>query len=309
MDERRYISRNQILGRLAGLVAVIFLFSCGGTQQPKSEGTTVQDEVLETPPAKRLLGYWDEFDFKGGAVQLSPDDTEQKFVDFIAMFPSVPDTVIGVAVGGMLEKASANPETFSYFLGQYDHYLYDPNSPMRNEGYYEQVLRYLVKDANLPDTAQIKYQTQLDMVRLNQVGMAATDFDYLGKDGQNHRMYEGAKNYKMLVFYDPTCTHCAAIIQDLAQTPAVNNCIKNGFLDIVAISLLPDKESWIGYQSHIPADWIDGWDEKGAVIQEGLYNIRAYPTIFLLDKSNKVLLKDAPIDVILRYLVKQVSHQ
>ena len=308
MDGRRYIGKYPSIGRLMGLVSVIFLLSCGGTQQSKSEDSAIQDEVLETAPAKRLLSYWDGFNFEIGAAQLPPDDTEQKFVDFIAMFPSVPDTVVRVAVQDMLAKASANPETFSYFLGQYDHYLYDPNSPMRNEGYYEQVLRYLVKDANLPDTAQIKYQTQLDMVRLNQVGMAATDFDYLGKDGQDHRMYEGAKNYKMLVFYDPTCTHCAAIIQDLAQTPAVNNCIKNGFLDIVAISLLPDKESWIGYQSHIPDSWVNGWDEKGAVIQEGLYNIRAYPTIFLLDKNNKVLLKDAPIEVTLRYLVKQGSH-
>ncbi|MBD1427334.1 DUF5106 domain-containing protein [Sphingobacterium arenae] len=299
-------------GRLYWALAILLMgISCGNPKEGQSvqkDNVNSDIEITASIPAKRLLNYWDGFNFKARTETTNLDDPEQKLVDFIALFPTVPDTVVQIAVHSMLKKASVAPRTFNYFLDKYNHYLYDPNSPMRNEGYYEQVLTYLAADETLRDEEREKYALLLELVRKNQVGTVATDFQYLGKDGKYRTMREGEKPYKMLVFYDPTCTHCAAIMQDLAQTPAVNNCIENGFLDIVSVSLYPDKDSWVAYQKRIPDNWINGWDEKGDVINEGLYNIRAYPTIFLLDGENTVLLKDAPLDVTLRYLVRLVSR-
>lgn len=299
-------------GGLYWVMAILLIgISCGSPREGQSaqNGSANSDKgIMASIPAKRLLGHWDGFNFKAKVPAVNPDDAEQKLVDFIALFPTVPDTVVQVAVHDMLKKASVEPKTFAYFLDKYSHYLYDPNSPMRNEGYYEQVLTYLAADNTLPDEERSKYATLLELVRKNQVGTVATNFEYLAKDGKYRSMHEGTKPYKMLVFYDPTCTHCAAIMQDLAQTPAVNNCIENGFLDILSVSLHPDKDSWMGYQKRIPDNWINGWDEKGYIINDGLYNIRAYPTIFLLNEVNMVLLKDAPLDVTLRYLVNLVSR-
>ncbi|TYR36977.1 DUF5106 domain-containing protein [Sphingobacterium phlebotomi] len=298
-------------GRLYWAMAILLIgISCGSPRDGQSvqNGSVNSDkEIMASIPAKRLLNYWGGFNFKGRAQAMNPDDVEQKLVDFIALFPTVPDTIVQVAVHDMLKKASVEPTTFAYFLDRYSHYLYDPNSPMRNEGYYEHVLTYLAADEVLADEERSKYITLLELVRKNEVGTVATDFEYLAKDGKYRNMHAGAKPYKMLVFYDPTCTHCAAMMLDLAQTPAVHNCIVNGFLEIVSVSLHPDKDSWTGYQKRIPDNWINGWDEKGHIINDGLYNIRAYPTIFLLDEANRVLLKDAPLDVTLRYLVNLVN--
>lgn len=267
-----------------------------------------KSDVMESAPAKKLLQYWDNFNFSSSALATNRDAAEQKLVDFIASFPTASDTVVQVAVWKMLDKTAKDSTVLNYFVKKYQHYLYDPNSPMRDEGSYEKVLSYLVEaDATSPED-RMKYTTLLELVRKNQVGTVATDFEYLAKDGKYRNMHAGTNPYKMLVFYDPTCTHCAAMMQDLAQTPAVHNCIENGFLEIVSVSLHPDKEGWVGYQKRIPDNWINGWDEKNAVINDGLYNITAYPTIFLLDQENKVLLKDAPLDVTLRYLVNLVSR-
>ncbi|PRD52036.1 DUF5106 domain-containing protein [Sphingobacterium gobiense] len=299
-------------GKLYWAIAILLIgISCGSPREGQSvnnNSTNPDNAVMASIPAKRLLSYWDNFDFKAKMHVTNPEEAEQKLVDFIALFPSVPDTVVQVSVHDMLKKASVEPSIFAYFLDKYTHYLYDPNSPMRNEDYYAHTLTYLASDTTLSQDERSKYTTLLELVRKNQVGTVATDFAYLAKDGKYRNMHEGTRPYKMLVFYDPTCTHCAAIMQDLAKTPAVNNCITNGFLDIVSVSLHPDKDSWIGYQQRIPDNWTNGWDDKGSVINEGLYNIRAYPTIFLLDEANTVLLKDAPLDVTLRYLVNLVSR-
>lgn len=295
-----------------GMVFLLLSFSCGNPQTGEGEsggGASTKEtrsNVMESDAAKHILRYWDDFTFKRVALADNRDQAEQKLVDFIALFPTVEDTVSQVAVANMLQKASADSTVLDYFLAQYKHYLYDPNSPMRNEDYYGKVLSFLVQAEGISDDDKVKYATLLELVQKNQVGTKATDFSFLTEDGQHQFMYAGTKPYKMLVFYDPTCTQCAAMMQDLAQTPAVHNCIENGFLDIVSISLHPDKQSWLRYQERIPANWINGWDENETVINDGLYNITAYPTIFLLDKENTVLLKDAPLRVTLRYLVDLV---
>ena len=292
---------------------MVFLLIGTSCTNPKDVPVVHHDAVaknegfMSSIPAKRVLSYWDGFNFKVNVPAVHAEEAEQKLVDFMSLFATVPDTVVQVAIQDMLSKAAAEPKTFSYFVDKYSHYLYDPNSPMRNEGYYEKVLNYLVKDPRLQEEDIIRYETLLDLVRKNQVGMTAANFEYLLEDGSYREMHAGTKPYKMLVFYDPTCTHCAAIMLDLAQTPAVRNCIENDFLDVVSVSLHPDKESWEAYQQRIPDNWINGWDEKAEVINGGLYNIRAYPTIFLLDANNVVLLKDAPHDVTLRYLANLVS--
>lgn len=310
MDVVTCLQKNRLYWAIVLLLLVV---SCGNPQGERSvsagEAPVKKPEidVMASAAAKQLLHYWDGFSFKSQAVLNKREAAEQKLVDFIALLPAVQDTVAHLAVSNMLTKASTDPRVLDFFLEKYRHYLYDPNSPMRNEGHYEKVLIYLVESDATADEEKIKYRALLELVGKNQVGMVATDFGYLGKDGQYHTMHEGTKPYKMLVFYDPTCTHCAAIMQDLAQTPAVHNCIENGFLDIVSVSLHPDKDSWTAYQKQIADNWINGWDEKGSIINDGLYNIRAYPTIFLLNKDNEVLLKDAPLDVTLRYLVNLVN--
>lgn len=303
---------SQTKGKLYGAIAIFWIFiSCGSQpegQSVQNASVNAEQEILNSLPAKRLLKYWNGFNFKEKIQAGNPDAVEQKLVDFMGLFPTVPDTVMQIAVHDMLKKASVEPQNFAFFLDKYNHYLYDPNSPMRNDEYYEQVLSYLAVNETLPQDERTKHALLLELVRKNQVGTLATDFEFLAKDGKYRRMHEGTKPYKMLVFYDPTCAQCEAIMKDLGYTPAVHNCIENGFLEIVSVSLHPDKARWTSYQKRIPDNWVNGWDEKGRVINDGLYNIRAYPTIFLLDESNVVLLKDAPLDVTLRYLVNVVSH-
>src|SRR5690606_35209179 len=126
-------------GQLYGAIVILLMgISCGNPREGQSVqngSADAQSEIMNSHPAKRLLNYWDGFNFKTKVQVVNQDDVEQKLVDFIALFPTVPDTVVQIAVHSMLKKASVEPGTFSYFLDKYNHYLYDPNSPMRNDEY------------------------------------------------------------------------------------------------------------------------------------------------------------------------------
>lgn len=52
----------------------------------------------------------------------------------------------------------------------------------------------------------------------------------------------------------------------------------------------------------MPANWINGFDSNQEIANEELYDLKAMPTLYLLDKGKKVLLKDADLDEILLFL-------
>jgi hypothetical protein len=62
-----------------------------------------------------------------------------------------------------------------------------------------------------------------------------------------------------------------------------------------------DLSLWQGYSQDIPASWINGYD-KDWNVKGYLYDFVAMPTLFLLDKNKRVLLKDVNLIMVERYL-------
>src|SRR5690606_18784708 len=165
-----------------------------------------------------LLSYWEDFDFSDTAVVMNPEVGEQRLVDFIAVFPKVSDTIRKEAIYNMLAKAEAVPGSFKYFIGKFEHYLYDPNSPMRNDLYYENVLAFLVDSKEISDAERFGYNNLLNLVRKNQIGLGAADFRFLLPDGDNSSLYEVDAKLTLLFFYEPGCSFCEVSIEQLESS-------------------------------------------------------------------------------------------
>jgi len=288
------------------LFLIVSLLFCACCADPDQRSTGVGKADLNES-VSRLFHHWDDFDFDDTLRVFNPNVGEQQLVDFISLFSAVSDSTLREAVYTMLKKAEVNEKSFAYFLEKYRHYLYDPNSPMLNEGYYEHVLAYMVHAKKASETERIHAQTLLKLVRKNKPGTKAADFQYMNEKGEYRYLHAGTSNYKLLLFYDPECSHCSAIIGALASSDRANAYIDKGQLEVIAVCVLDDYKLWKDYQKAIPANWTNGWDKLGLVIGKGLYNVRAFPTLLLLNKENIVLLKDASADVILRYMQKNVS--
>lgn len=257
----------------------------------------------------KLLNYWEDFDFSNTDLVKSPQIGERKFVDFLDALSSVDASIAGDAILAHLRLAEVNKDGFDYYISQYEHYLYDPNSSMRNESYYQPVLEYLIQSPSTDETSRIRHQMILKLVSQNKPGEKANDFNFVDTKGNNRTLESEISDYKILFFYDPTCTTCAGKITDLGNSKASNDLVNQGRLKIIAISLHPDRQLWLDDQSSIPTNWLNGFDSKRHVLGKGLYNILAYPTIYLLDRENKVLTKDAPLDVTLRVLFKLANEK
>ncbi|MBK5722599.1 DUF5106 domain-containing protein, partial [Dysgonomonas sp. Marseille-P4677] len=112
---------------------------------------TIPDE-LATPSQRAdylVPHYWDNFNFSDTGYIHLPDITEQAFVDYLEVMHHADKQKVYFSITAMLDRAVREDSTgkmYPYFLRLYKDYLYDPNSPMRNDEYYIPVARYIQED-------------------------------------------------------------------------------------------------------------------------------------------------------------------
>ena len=59
-----------------------------------------------------------------------------------------------------------------------------------------------------------------------------------------------------------------------------------------------DLEEWLAHLNGMPAGWVHGYDKGMEITQKRLYDIKAIPTIYLLDRDKNVILKDTSIEAV-----------
>jgi thioredoxin-related protein len=108
--------------------------------------------------------------------------------------------------------------------------------------------------------------------------------------------------YTLLFFYEPDCHTCIQTKASLRQSAFLNNLIERSVVSVLAFYPQDDKPLWLQRLPECSANWVNGYDPDGCFTEKQPYDLRAFPTFYLLDKEKKVLLKDAPIEAVLEYL-------
>jgi thiol-disulfide isomerase/thioredoxin len=243
--------------------------------------------------------YWDNFDFADTAYIHLSQITEQALVDYIDVLFLVSDAVSSAAIKDMLKKAEVDPVMFTHFTDLYEKYLYDPNSPMRNDELYIPVLEAML--ASPVVTEKIRPTRLLELARKNRVGEKAADFTYTLANGKNETLYAIRSDYTLLFFYNPGCHTCKEIMEQLAASSSINYLMQEKKLTIAAVYPDEDLAEWNMYLSQVPGEWINAYDKGAKVQNEEIYDLKAIPALYLLDKDKKVVLKDTTFEQVENY--------
>ncbi|MEG1406143.1 MAG: DUF5106 domain-containing protein, partial [Alistipes sp.] len=194
------------------------------------------------------------------------------FVDFVNLLPHVSLPLATQGIETMMHKAEADPAMYAHFMELAEKYYYEPNSPFRSEELYIVVLRSIVANKQLAEIEKVRPQYQLDLSLKNRVGQRATNFAYTTLQGGKAKLYAATGDRILLFFYRPDCESCKETKQYVAKKEI------DKLVTIVWVN--PDKDTHL--------------DE--------IYDLRASPTLYLLDGKHTVLLKDARIEQIENYL-------
>ena len=234
--------------------------------------------------------YWDNYNFADTLLLKSKEVTEQGFVNFIDILNrfnldnaskgvahkdiSRKDiarkditqkdiTQKGIAQKGIAcftRKAFSNAAAKERFENLIEHYFEDQLSPVRNDRVYLIFLEEMKNSPCFDETEKERIAFKIKTTNKNLPGDIAINFKFKDESGKEHQLSDYKDQKVILYFYDPDCENCHEVSAWLKQQtiPA----------DIKVLKMIADNH--ISY----------------------IYSLKNMPTIFLLDKENKVILKD-----------------
>jgi len=237
---------------------------------------------------------------------VSPLDLEKEVGTYSTLLGMVPvasgKAAVGRCIGQLEAYELANPSSAVFREGVrlLSSYLGDPNSPVRSDDLYQTIAAGLAVSPLVPEAEHARYAWEAAKFNLNHTGSKAADFPYIDLSGRRGTLYGVSAEYLVLIFGNPDCTACRELMQEMSSIPAVVDIQASGRLRVMDIYIDEDVALWRSKGDTYPSAWINGYDCDGAA--SAGYHIRAIPSIYLLDASKTVLLKDVPTDRLLQFL-------
>jgi thiol-disulfide isomerase/thioredoxin len=119
-------------------------------------------------------------------------------------------------------------------------------------------------------------------------GTAAPLFTLIDAAGDSVSLANITNKYKLIVFWASWCPHCEQLLPDLYQW-YLNRDMD---IEVIAVSIDDNQDDWRAFVKERGFNWIncnepEKWDGKVATE----YNLFGTPTMFLLDKGNRIISK------------------
>ena len=233
-----------------------------------------------------VFHYWEAYNFKDTTLLAIPQYAEQALSNFIALLSYASPLGKQQAIDKWLALAATNDRSYSFFTQEAERYLYHPDSPLKNEDLFLQVLNSMLCVPTGSEYAQAHSKYLQQLISRNQPGTPAENFAFELPDGQRDSLYTYASGKPLLLlFFDPECESCQHTITQLHNNTTITQALANNQLALLTI--IPDNAPDINANA--------------------LYDLKTLPTLYLLSPSRHVILKDTTPDALADYLQNHIS--
>lgn len=310
----------------------VFAGCCNNRKRtsPIAPAATEKESVREFPSAQipgmvtdptERLGYmadhlWDGF-FDASDVWLNDsthingvekDKLEEQMAIYATLLANIPIEKAKSSISGLFDKVVENEkrdtasDVLSKMSAMVTKYFYEPNSPLRNEDIYLPYVQKLATCEMVSEGMRQAYGYDAKMCALNSVGTLAADFAFTTLEGKKMSLYGIKSAYTILFFSNPGCQACKDIIDGLDSNPKITDLLKGGILAIANIYIDRELNEWRKYAGIYPKEWYNGYDHNYIIRTDQIYNVRAIPSVYLLDKDKRVILKDVNPETLFSWL-------
>lgn len=180
--------------------------------------------------------------------------------------------------------------------------FYGVNSELRNEELYLPIASAMAECTLIDEATRGRYAFEAANCSKNRIGTIAADFNYTTSEGVRSSLHRTEGENIIIFFSNPGCTACKEIIETLSQSLTVQKLTDEKRLTIINLYIDDDLTQWHQYMQIYPKEWISCYNHDMRIREGEIYDIRAIPTLYLLDREKRVLLKDCTIQPLLHHL-------
>lgn len=287
-------------------VSAVVLAGCGGKRNDtarKHAPETVKEYRFRTvePPAQALEEdrfaymrehYWDRFDFND-TVFISRVDTLDMIRAYAVYVANFVGPVDGEPIARLMKLASVSRPMLDYFTMLSERVLNDPNSPLRSSELYIPVLQARLASPFYDRYEKLAPAYDLKLAMQNRIGHRANDFEYTLASGKKGTLYGLDADFVLLFINNPGCPMCKSLEETLPKSGVIADMVSSGRLKILALYPDEDLDAWRRYAHLIPDGWINAYDDGCRLRDGNIYDLRAIPSMYLLDSDKRVVVKDS----------------
>lgn len=272
----------------------------------------------------RVLHYWDTFPFDDSLCIRQEGFADKAYSTYANILQQAGSAVARQGLGRMMDRAATSAEEPSVrkqillkFYGLSEHFYYHPNSPYRNDDLFMTVLEKMIASPLLDTLEKERHIYLMRLARKNRVGMPAEDFSFVSavrnfpntdNPSSLRTLYQIRSDYVLILFINLGCTSCRESIDQIKSSEILSEMVKKKRLTILTV--YPDKEleGWQTVLPELPPDWTHAYDPTGLIRDSSIYDLKAIPSLYLLDESKRVLVKDALSVRHVEEVIRQKAH-
>jgi hypothetical protein len=234
--------------------------------------------------------YWDRFDFADTLFIERVDSAEmmRAYAEYIATYVGPYN---GEPVAKLMKKASVSRKMLDYFVAMSEKLFHDPNSPLRSDELYIPVLEAQIAAPYYDEYEKMVPEYDLALASQNRIMKRANDFRYTLSSGRTANLYSLKADFVLIYINNPGCPMCRQIQEQLVASQIITAALADGRLKILAI--YPDEDLTLWHEHPLPKEWINGYDKGRRLEKDRLYDLRAIPAMYLVDRNKTVLVKDS----------------
>jgi peroxiredoxin len=292
-DYRDAVIKNSPTSMLAALFAAMKQVTV-----PIEHPKTREDSVTNYQYYKKH--YWDGITFMDDRIIRTPfflPKLENYFKDVLVQ---APDTIINAA-DYLLLYARNNEGMYKFMLNWLTDEYITPKYMGQDAIFVHLFEKYHSKGLTpwLTEKQQKTISDRAYMLMANLIGTKAADLTMTDSSGKPVSLYEVNSDYTVVVFWEPTCSHCQK------EVPRLDSMYRAKWkaqgVKIFAVLTENEVPKWKEFiQKHDLKEWIHVYQTEEARIKETvaerpnfkqLYDITQTPTLYLLDKDKHIIAK------------------
>jgi thiol-disulfide isomerase/thioredoxin len=239
--------------------------------------------------------FWDNFDFADERLVRTPM-LQRKLDRYIKeLTVQVPDSLIKSA-DFVVNKAKANKEVLSYTIW-YITSQYEAPKVIGTDGLFVHMAEKYYYTGIMPvtDSSTVsRIRERVNQLKPTLVGNDLPDLSISDTLRRPINLKTLTGNYTVMFFYDPECGHCREAAPKLVQYADAN---KSKGINVVAVAVANSPDNWKKFIREFKAgNLINGYDYSFRTNYNKQFDVVTTPTIFVLDKSRKIIARKLPID-------------
>lgn len=244
--------------------------------------------------------YWDNIDLRDSTWLQRRGELENLFVDYFSLLYDYPKP----QAKHYLKPLEALEGDLLYdALRYYREAYYEADSPLVSDDIYRHILLWAIQSPKVAHEHQLVAKELLRGIHRNRVGSKASNVVYDNDSVKGLSLLPITERYRLLIFGTPHCPSCRMMEQYIQSEAVYKRLVEKKQLRILTLYIQHGGDRSALAPDSLRPKWLErGIDPKDSVMQHGVYHIKASPSIYLIGKDGKVLLREPKPEQLTQYL-------